>query len=203
MGHCVSIKSTLSEPENESTWSTFTPDFNNWPLPVERTNIRIRRHEHTHTQKKGGGRRWGQGHDCSPSKSYCARNAICKIMNTKHSREQLEQNIPASTVALALFTACSTRAGSSDAAPPGSLSFLFKNFPNATALFVAKGPPGCANLSHHSRKTTPLTSLVNFLSLWLLRTIFLHNPNTFNLNIFNHEDKIHKFRILLHISISI
>lgn len=60
--------------------------------------------------------------------------------------KEFNKAVPAMAVALAFSTARSTRSGSSVAAPPGSLSFLLRNLASAAALFVAKAPPGWANL---------------------------------------------------------
>lgn len=62
--------------------------------------------------------------------------------------ESRREAVPAMAVALAFATARSTRSGSSVAAPPGSFSFLLRNLANAAALFVAKAPPGWANLEN-------------------------------------------------------
>lgn len=50
--------------------------------------------------------------------------------------------VEALSVSLAFFTASSTRSGLIEDNPPGSWSFLSRNFASAAALFVARGPPG-------------------------------------------------------------
>lgn len=72
-------------------------------------------------------------------------------MSTHAARTKARREaVPAMAVALAFATARSTRSGSSVAAPPGSFSFLLRNLANAAALFVAKAPPGWANLQNES-----------------------------------------------------
>lgn len=56
---------------------------------------------------------------------------------------------------MAFFTASSSRSGLIEDNPPGSWSFLSRNFASAAALFVARGPPGWANLNQKQKIKTP------------------------------------------------
>ena len=78
---------------------------------------------------------------------HCSYLVITTIKNNSKKgivqRRKLQEG---KTVRLAFWTATSTRSGLIEAKPSGSCSFLSRNFANAAALFVLKGPPGCANL---------------------------------------------------------